>query len=972
MRRIWSWCILCMLFACQLLKAQEVSVRRIGMEQGLPSVRLFDVLAVPQGMVWIASSAGLAAYNGQYFNVFTTSDGLPDNEIRKIIYQPRTRSVWFLTARGRTGWVDENGNVTIPDHPKIQRLEMTDLIPGPGDQVWLADANGEILNVRKHQIINSFHTGRGRIHGMVLDSAKSLWICFQQHSQIGLYKAGQFRILDELDAESKGGLSGKPALLPNGDLVFPGEQGLRFIHPLSVSELPEFSSQNLDGGSAYTVLPASHGQCWVGTSTGLWLLGWKNGEFQVLRQVLKNYKILSLARDFEGNIWAATANSGLLFIPDQFVELQDYGGKPAENCILSMHVDAKGNIWAGTLDGSVFYGKPGETPLRLSGTSNANVNQITGNEWVWIATERGIYSNKPRQQVLLPGKNVQAITFSPDGTMYAAADRSLYVWEPNSVNPKHYYIGHASTLYWHPIENQLLIATSIGIQQWKNGKKSQRVSSALFRGQEISQMAYDPVRHVLWVATMGSGLYGLRNGDVVFHISTREGLASDQCNALRIADDGNVWLATNRGLHHLVFEQEHLEQIQLLDKTHGLASYEVNDLRLHEGRVFAATNSGICFFEPGRPRIGSVLPPIYLRSIRINDLPWNKQDTLHLAHDQNNIQIEVVGVSFRDIGGIRYRYVMHGLSDEPVISPSGNISFQSLAPGNYLLEVVALNRMGDASETPVRLFFVIRPAFWQTWWFRSLLILAGISAVAGLAWLRFRFLRKKEREQAAFNRTLNELRLTALKAQMNPHFLFNSLGSIQNLINTDRKKEANIYLARFAKLLRMILDQSDQKEISLAETISQLELYLELESLRFEGAFTWDIQAPPPSRTRQIMIPPLIIQPFVENAIKHGLVPKGQGARLLIRFDVLQENTLYCCVEDNGIGREKRETLKAQSQTDHISRGISITQDRLRLINELRARKTTLNITDLYNENGLAAGTRVELMIPFGPDETLN
>jgi sensor histidine kinase YesM len=336
-----------------------------------------------------------------------------------------------------------------------------------------------------------------------------------------------------------------------------------------------------------------------------------------------------------------------------------------------------------------------------------------------------------------------------------------------------------------------------------------------------------------------------------------------------------------------------------------------------------------------------------------------------LDHNENNIEFDLVGIAFQSGSSMKYKYKLEGLDTNYSYSSTGIIDYNALAPGDYKFIAKAVNHQNKESDQTVEIKFMIYPAYWQTIWFQLFLgVVLFIIFLCGIL-VRIRLIKKKEEEKTRLNKMLGELELTALKAQMNPHFIFNSLGSIQNLINRDKKTEANIYLSKFAKLLRLTLDNSDKKEIPLADEINMLELYLGLEALRFNNQFEYKIEMDESVDIYEVKIPTMILQPFCENAIKHGLLPKKAEAVLLLQFETTEDNTLHCIIQDNGIGRVQREKLKESSVSGHISKGIKITRNRLELVNQLRNKPAEIKITDLYDEENKAVGTRVDILIPL-------
>jgi sensor histidine kinase YesM len=212
---------------------------------------------------------------------------------------------------------------------------------------------------------------------------------------------------------------------------------------------------------------------------------------------------------------------------------------------------------------------------------------------------------------------------------------------------------------------------------------------------------------------------------------------------------------------------------------------------------------------------------------------------------------------------------------------------------------------------------------------------------------------------------MSKIELKALRSQMNPHFIFNSLNSIQHYIFHTKSDEAIKYLSKFARLVRIILNNSNKPTVTVGEDLEALKLYLELEQMRFEDKFDYEIIIDPSVDADYDIMPPLLTQPYVENAILHGLNPKPEKGKLTITFSS-KNNFLICTITDNGIGREKAAEIKrTMPVSKHKSLGMKITEDRLRILNEVNNSKLSVTITDLKDENGNALGTKVELYVPL-------
>ncbi len=246
--------------------------------------------------------------------------------------------------------------------------------------------------------------------------------------------------------------------------------------------------------------------------------------------------------------------------------------------------------------------------------------------------------------------------------------------------------------------------------------------------------------------------------------------------------------------------------------------------------------------------------------------------------------------------------------------------------------------------------------------FASILLLLIILGVIS----RLRYKRKRDKEELTtdFKKQLAQAETKALRSQMNPHFIFNSLNSINNLVTDQKHEIASDYLLKYSKLIRLILDNSRSELIPLDKELETLQLYIQLESIRFENHFAYVLNIAENVHTGSIMIPPMLLQPFIENAIWHGLMQKRTQGSITVDIRKETEKFLYISITDDGIGREKAAEIKSKSAT-HQSHGLKVTSERIDLMNKLNSTGAQVRIVDLKDEQGNALGTRVELIIPI-------
>ena len=335
---------------------------------------------------------------------------------------------------------------------------------------------------------------------------------------------------------------------------------------------------------------------------------------------------------------------------------------------------------------------------------------------------------------------------------------------------------------------------------------------------------------------------------------------------------------------------------------------------------------------------------------------------LKLPYNKNYISFTIASTEFDQPERLEYRYKLEGVNPDWVYANYLNrtASYNNIKPGNYTFYAMIKNSDGNWSDDGVRLQITIVPAWWQTTWFKISLIFLGLSIFTGFAYWRIRAVRRQEQVKAAYEKELLELEAKALRAQMNPHFIFNSLNSIKSMINKNQNEQAARYLTIFSKLIRTLFQNSDRREISLYEELETCKLYAALEKMRFSDKVDFRFDIDDSIDLKDVKVPALILQPFIENAIWHGLVPKDSGGNVQVSVKN-RNNGIECSIDDDGIGRELSRQYKAQYEATHESKGISLTRSRLEIDKLLNNREDTITIQDKINSQGKPSGTTVVL-----------
>jgi len=358
--------------------------------------------------------------------------------------------------------------------------------------------------------------------------------------------------------------------------------------------------------------------------------------------------------------------------------------------------------------------------------------------------------------------------------------------------------------------------------------------------------------------------------------------------------------------------------------------------------------------------IGGMSPYSYKRN-------YDSFNVVVLKHDQTRhllIDYRFRGFTFYE--PIEFSWKLEGYNDDwsevSTMMYDGRDTymeyFDFLDPGRYTFIMRVRKQGEDWIKPETRLFINVKQALWKLWWFWASLIGGLGLLVYMVSNLKVRAVRKQERLKAAHEKELLEMEARALRAQMNPHFIFNCMNSIKALIQTDEKQNATDYLTTFSKLIRTLFQNSDKRQISLYDELETCRLYTQLEAMRFNGKLNYNFTIDPNVDLKSLMVPALIIQPFIENAIWHGIVPKEHGT---INISVKQnKDAIVCDVEDDGIGRETSKLNKPVTPVIHESKGVHLSQERLNLEKMLNDTSASIEMIDKY-DNAQPTGTKVIL-----------
>lgn len=449
-------------------------------------------------------------------------------------------------------------------------------------------------------------------------------------------------------------------------------------------------------------------------------------------------------------------------------------------------------------------------------------------------------------------------------------------------------------------------------------------------------------------------------------------------NIWDLAPDGNnsLWFLSDNGVYYFDYQSE---MVKNYGSDFGLPTHKtemimhsINDSVMIIGScgflsVFNKKNA-LKFPQNTRPRLTNM--KVIGAENKFNIIP--KEDSIYLLkHYENQIEFEFTAFNFGENNNQTYYYRLEGLDNFINKADRQNsVHYSNLAAGNYKF-CVSTHTKSELELSPNQycVRFTIYPPFWQTIYFYILIFILVLASIILIFYLKINQVKKKQIKIGEQNKFIAELEMRALKAQMNPHFIFNCLNSINRYIVKNEPEKASDYLAKFSKLIRFMLDQSSLAEIPLSREIDTLKLYMEMEALRFDQKFEFKIHIGHQIQTDSILIPPMLVQPYVENAIWHGLMQKKDKGFLLI--DITNQEKLLCIsITDNGIGRKKAMEYKSKSEKTKKSYGMTLNQERLRIFQSTYNKTAHAEIIDLFDETSQASGTRVILKFEYKSHES--
>lgn len=896
--------------------AQENTYNNFTVDDGLPSNMVYCVQQDSDGFIWFGTDAGISKYDGYEFTNYTLEDGLPDIEILHFFKDSQSR-IWFYSLNGKVGFLKEGSIFSSKNTDWLLPLNFENRITSiveKDSKLYFSSVGSQIKILDDTDVSIIDLDNEYRLNSLCLCDNELLIISI---SAIFLIK--QDYILEKtLDFEYRELIY--PFCFKNKIYAFnrtTKQHGIVQISGDSLRKIGLASENyilNFEEHDKKMYLFRRNGVSVINDDSSLGI--------EIYSENLK--AISSMLIDQEGNSWLTSIEKGVYFKPQSEIKLRlDAKYVTALESRNDELLVAHDKLYVSTLD---QFGVS-ENFATFENHNRVNLIHHDHLDNLWIVRNNGVFLNG--EKISIAG----GFSLLSTGNSYFLTGRSNAMLSESRINAplKKYKLesyGLSSVLV---SEDSILIGTDNGLLLFNKDKISNFVTAPLLNSR-ITNLILDD-ESSLWIGTGGNGL--IKYNDKGYRqISKKDGLTSDIIDKMLLTDSV-IWLSTPQGINKINISKGKVE-INKLDRSNGLKSYKINDLKLFGKEIFLATNDGLYSFpldidlsEPNNFKL-------YIDKVLVDNI---KTKESKFQYNIENVQLHFKALSYRNHSSLIYQYQLN--RNEAAIDSNrwldtkiNQVNFSKIATGNYYFYVRAKTKNSKWSP-PLIYEFKIIPAFWQRTLFQTVVVLLLASLIGYIFYqINASRLAKKNLEKEKLSAELK-----ALKAQINPHFLFNVLNSIQSFILENEKDIAQEYLVKYGRLMRMVLDHSDLLVVSLSSELEMLKLYTDLEMLRLKKGFNFEVILSDYFKENSVRIPSMVIQPFIENAIWHGLSPLNRKGRITLALEHY-DDYVEVKISDDGVGIKN----KPKTQNSHKSSGVRLVEERLNLIQSSNTFKNYLEI----------------------------
>jgi ligand-binding sensor domain-containing protein len=959
-------------------EAQHIQSVNLTTEEGILDNEVYFVMQDSKDYLWISTNSGVSRFDGKNYEHFTVDNGLPVNAILET-YEDYKGRIWFIPYNLRLSYY-ENGkiypyeyinNLSLEEKRVFYYNNMTFHVDSSDKVYFCSSSNSYHVNQDGELNVEKLKTKDRRGLKIHIKNVKHLL----SENNVDFLLKKDFLLKDDYDFLEDKNVDTLFINLPlNNRLV-----SSRFYLSIFKDDIFYTSMFNkfgltkdfnhweyLEFDNRITYITVENEQLYIALlNEGVYIYDINNLKNEPIR-IIPNKSASSIIIDKNGGLWVSTVDAGIFYIPDPNIQVSCYETSAPYEYI---------KLYQGT---KLLVSQRGDIFEVNTRKKIASLEEVIG----------AVRIDPITNELILGGERI----YKYDGDKITTLERNITVPKDSSVCRTYavkdfvffedrIVMGSHGLFDLDRETGKILRLTSKGrkiktLKKWKDGillgtqrglyfHNGTSVRPLLDHNEILSAKVYDITTlnddSTIVIGSAGRGLYFFQDS-IIKRITKEDGLLSNEIKKVKFWK-GNLFALTNQGLNVICFECDgvHDYKIYQYGKSDGLPEDKINDILFEGDDVYILNENFLSKTNYKNIFKQAKKVPTYIKSFKVMDKDTLSEDLMKFDYNKNFISIIYQGVRLGQTSGIQYRYKLVGLSDKWSYTDHNEIRFASLASGPYTFFVEAKNEDGIWGD-PAKVEFVISLPVWKEWWF--ILCVGLFVLVVGYLIINERM--KRIRKENKLQIDMLELRQKALTKQLDPHFLFNSMNSIQALILGKETRKAASYLARFSTLMRKILHQSASSFVTVHDEIESITNYLILEQLRFEDKpFKFQFIYDDDLNIEEIIIPSFFIQPIVENVIRHAFPLSPREGELSIEFTRAGMN-LEIKIIDNGIGIKESMRLKMSKEKKHISMGTHITNQRIDLLN-LQFPETDYNIdySDVLSDDGSVCGTRVEFQLPI-------
>ena len=948
------------LFVSNLGLSQNPYHITIDKTSGLPSNSVYDIFQDSKGFMWFATGKGLCRYDGNNFKTFTAD--FQTSKSGSCIAEDAFGRIWYANFDGFLYYVEKGSLKALPQKTSLGYYRFgiiqNDLFLIQPEAILVYDLKS--LKVKAKHIINDKEV---RFCYATKEKFYVLGNClYELGNKNGIKK---YKLPEDFYAEII-----TPIINTWNQKLIINSKSTAIYYSFEKGKFSKFKLNNSIDFTQNTAI--TDDEIWICTPNGM-------HKIDLLSNQNKTYftdqNISYILKDKHNNYWISTLNKGVLFIQDfsnNFIDLQ-----PRPNS-LSL---GKNEVFIGAEKDLIYKlnCKNLQTEIIYESKSNHSISQIfadTINEKVFFNSFKFNILNKNNQitnEFSIAIKDIKKVdkkyfSFAASGILgIFCVDKNLKSsWDTIfEKNKKEDFSGFNQALLlnntngksteYNAINNTIYYATNNGLIAITNDGKTQELKH---KNETLFLVKIQKYKDNIIGLSTAEKLYSINAENVVTRFKLPEFIAKEKFNRFFIRNQYCYLFSTN-SVYEYDFETQNTQKVISLSN-----DIEATDVILKNNQLFFATSKGIVI--KNRNEIGNFpKPKLIINEIQINGKRREVNQLKELNPDENDIAINFSTLAFVPNESYSVSYKINNSEWKTLDLNDKNLKLYSLASGNYTIQLAIKHDNLKIDLQTIQ--FEIKKPFWL-----KPLFLFGFGFVfLGLIYTFYKLqilkLEKRNQlllEKVNLEKNLNQSKLKAIKSQMNPHFFYNALNTIQSFILSNEKKQAVSYLSKFSNLTRTILEMTEKETISIAEEVKTLGLYLDIEKARFEEDFNYHILVDDEIDAENIKIPTMLLQPYVENAVKHGLLHKQGEKAVTIHFQKETEH-IKISIDDNGIGRQKSTELNAIKNKNHNSFATEAMQNRVNLLNQYNQKNISIQYIDKTNLNNQPTGTSVVFEIPI-------